>query len=379
MRKAKSGEDPSHLPDGWREVKLEDVAEVNTGKNLEKGARSSKGKYEFVGANGRLAYTNSYILDGEYILTGRVGTIGQVTYKKGAFYPSDNVLYIKSRGCNDNRFLFYLLSNEYLENLNVGSTQPLIKQSDIRNLLIHVPFLHEQKTIAEVLSSLDDKIDLLHRQNKTLEDMAQTLFRQWFVEEADEKAEKMRLSDYVDHKKVNIKPYNNPTTSYTHYSIPSFDNDKKQIINFGKDIKSNKYKVFGNSILISKLNPRFPRIWRIFGSVDNDAICSTEFQVALPKSKNTFSFLYCFLQSKFATNRLIGSASGTSGSHQRVRPEYIFNLPIISTDEIVLRKFSQVTDKFWEAIFNNQSQIHTLEYLRDTLLPKLITGKIKVI
>ena len=79
----------------------------------------------------------------------------------------------------------------------IGCTQPLIRPADLKNLCIILPTVPEQKAIAEVLSSLDDKFDLLHRQNKTLENMAQTLFRKWFIEDADDGWETGKLGDVV--------------------------------------------------------------------------------------------------------------------------------------------------------------------------------------
>src|SRR3989344_2886850 len=127
------------IPKGWRETALGKVADVETGKNIPTTAQLSSGTYEIVGANGVIGFTNSFLLDGEYILTGRVGTIGEINYKAGKFYPSDNVLYVQANNENNNRFIYYLLKILNLKTLNVGSTQPLVKQSDLRNLSLCLP------------------------------------------------------------------------------------------------------------------------------------------------------------------------------------------------------------------------------------------------
>ena len=165
----------------------------------------------------------------------------------------------------DSLFLFYLLKKnvEYLKSQSTGTTFGELAGSTVKSLSFLFPPLHEQKGIASVLSSLDDKIDLLNRQSKTLEAIAETLFRQWFVEEAQEDWEEIILSSIAEHKKINIRPDQNTGTIYRHYSIPAFDDGKHPIKELGSEIKSNKYQVFANSILISKLNPRFPRVWAI--------------------------------------------------------------------------------------------------------------------
>lgn len=112
---------------------------------------------------------------------------------------------------------------DYVEAIAGGSAQPGANAKQLASFELGLPPLAEQKAIAAVLSSLDDKIDLLHRQNKTLEVLAETLFRQWFVEEAQEDWEEVPLSEIAEHKKTNVKPGDNPLTAYYHYSIPAFD------------------------------------------------------------------------------------------------------------------------------------------------------------
>ena len=181
----------------WREVALGDVAKIYSGKNLKKGDYKSNGKYPVLGANGEVGRTDSYLLDEKIIFTGRVGTLGNIFVSDTRAWMSDNTLIIKPINSHF-YYLYYFLITTNFKNLNVGSTQPLIRQSDLKEIPIVLPTLPEQKAIAEILSSLDDKIDLLHRQNKTLENMAQTLFRKWFVEDARKEREIGILSDEFD-------------------------------------------------------------------------------------------------------------------------------------------------------------------------------------
>jgi type I restriction enzyme S subunit len=146
----------------------------------------------------------------------------------------------------------------------------------------------------------------------------------------------------------------------------------------GSEIKSNKYMVIANSILISKLNPRFPRVWAIRNLLDYNSICSTEFQVVLPLKPEYFSFIYCFLKSKPVTDELVGAAGGTSGSHQRVKPEDIFNLTFQMPPRQKIEAFDLIISENWKKVENNLHQIRTLEKLRDTLLPKLMSGEVRV-
>jgi len=225
---------------------------------------------------------------------------------------------------------------------------------------------------------LDDKIDLLHRQNKTLERLADTLWRQWFVVQVDGWHE-ITLREIAEHVKESVSPSKQPTLVFSHYSVPAYDEGRQPKKEFGKNILSNKFRVISDSILISKLNPKFPRVWPVFGQVDEtSSICSTEFQVVKPKHKNYFGFIYCFLKSRSVTQELESAVGGTSGSHQRVDPEVIFDLSFPKPPGERIEEFGKLTNDHWIKIDDNFGQIRTLTQMRDTLLPKLMSGEVRV-
>ena len=180
------------------------------------------------------------------------------------------------------------------------------------------------------------------------------------------------------HFKQNIIPLKSPETIFQHYSLPNFDDNKEPKNEIGKNILSGKYQVFSNSILISKLNPRTPRIWGLFGTIDEEnAVCSTEFQVVKPKDNKWYGYIYCFLKSYQVTQELTGASSGTSGSHQRVNPQDIFNLTFQKPTNKLIEQFNDEAIHLFQKIKSNTKQIHTLTQLRDTLLPKLMSGEVR--
>ena len=361
----------------WREVKLGDVVKFGNGKERPK----IEGEIPVYGGNGILGYTNQSNYEGEVLIIGRVGAYcGSVYYENKTIWISDNALSAKPKNNYNSKFLYYFLKNLQLNNHAQGSSHPLVTQTLLNSIeVVLSDDIQEQTAIASILTSLDDKIDLLHRQNLTLEQLAETLFRQWFVEEAEESWEETSLSEIADHSKENIHPSKNPTKLYKHYSLPAFDAGKEPIAEIGKEILSNKYKVISNSILVSKLNPRTPRIWMIYGNINEDeSICSTEFQIVKPKDQKWYGFIYCFLKSYNVTQELAGASSGTSGSHQRVNPQDIFNLTFFKPTDILVEKFSKVIDNYLVKINNNQTQIRTLTQTRDNLLPRLMSGEVRV-
>src|SRR5690606_2939889 len=168
----------------WKWVKLGDIIRFGNGKERPR----THGSFPVFGGNGILGYCDRSNYENETIIIGRVGAYcGSVYYEQRPIWVSDNALAAKSKGDAYPKFLYYLLKYLNLNDYAEGSGHPLVTQSLLNSIQTRIPQnIEEQKSIASILSSLDDKIDLLHRQNATLEAMAETLFRQWFVEEAKE-------------------------------------------------------------------------------------------------------------------------------------------------------------------------------------------------
>src|SRR5690554_2239279 len=184
------------MENNWKEVKLEELIKFGNGKQRP----DSEGLIPVYGGNGILSYTNSNNYDGETLIIGRVGAYcGAVYYDNRPIWISDNALSGKPKDNYDTKFLYYFLKNIDLNQYAGGSSHPLVTQTLLNSLEFKVCIKHkEQKAIASVLSSLDDKIDLLHQQNQTLEALAETLFRQWFIEEAKEDWEERPLSSIAN-------------------------------------------------------------------------------------------------------------------------------------------------------------------------------------
>ncbi|MEA1954251.1 MAG: restriction endonuclease subunit S [Campylobacterota bacterium] len=380
----------------WREVKVGDIANLYQGLAINKKTdyllveKSSlpllrikdlqENTQEFF-INDIDAPTKCIAKEDDLIFT-RTGIVGMVFMgKKGVVHnncfrivPKNDEMYLP--------FYYHYFNREnmrdYLTNISAGSVQPDMNHSIFKTVKVPFPPLKEQKAIAEVLSSLDDKIDLLHRQNKTLEALAQTLFRQWFIEEAEDEWEEYEVRDFATHKKVSIKPAQNPNDEFLHFSLPAFDTNEEPNIELGSDIKSNKYQVEPFSILMSKLNPKTPRVWDIYFEPKENSICSTEFQVIQPNKKGLFPFVSTLLKSDKVTGELAMSASGTSGSHQRVKPDDIFNISFVTPSIERMKEFSELLEANYLKQIKNQNQIKTLENMRDTLLPKLMSGEVRV-
>jgi type I restriction enzyme S subunit len=392
----------------WKDFKLGELAEITSSKRIfysdyvsegvrffrskeiiEKSLGESSGEPLFI-TRERFEDIKSKFgapVDGDLLISavGERAGIPYVVKNLGDFYFKDgNLIWFRNiKPDLDIDFFCYWMKSSIgqmsLESIMIGSAQKALTIAGLKSLEIKIPISTYQKSISSILSSLDDKIDLLHRQNATLEKMAETLFRQWFVEEAKEDWLMGKISDYAYHLKDSILPQKKQLTYFYHYSIPAFDNNKNPIKELGQEIQSNKYQVQKYCILFSKLNPhKDKRVWLLQNEVETNAICSTEFQVVLPKRKDHLYFLYGWLSLKENYNEIASGIGGTSGSHQRIDPNTIFNFQCPLLPNNLIEDFNNQIEPLFQKQLINQIQIRTLTALRDTLLPKLMSGEVRL-
>ncbi|MEQ1546933.1 restriction endonuclease subunit S [Methyloglobulus sp.] len=284
------------------------------------------------------------------------------------------------------KFCAYYLSTEemrgWVSGHAVGTTMPNLNSSILRRLPLLLPSLPEQKAIAAVLSSLDDKIDLLHRQNQTLEALAETLFRQWFVVEAQEGWEEKKLKDVVDIA-IGRTP---PRQQYQWFSTSSNDVKWISIKDLGNDgayifqtseyltqaaIEQFNIPVIPENTVVLSFKMTVGRVAITTSTMlSNEAIAHFKFN-----SKTPFTQEYLYLFLKNYKYDLLGSTSSIVTS---INSAMIKEMEIIIPDNITMKKFEIISKSFFKKIRENQSQIRTLETLRDTLLPKLMSGEVRV-
>lgn len=171
----------------WRETSLASVAVISSGKRPTRVLKvaASDCQIPVIGGGGPSGFTDSALFDGGVLITGRVGTLGKLFAPSGPCWPSDNALVIQPNSAGtDPRYLRYALQQVIAEaeGMNRGAANPLITQGDLGRLSIGHPSLLEQRAIAHILGTLDDKIELNRKQNETLEAMARALFKAWFVD-----------------------------------------------------------------------------------------------------------------------------------------------------------------------------------------------------
>ena len=287
----------------------------------------------------------------------------------------------KEEICDNFYLKYYLQSDTGQGELNArasGSTVEGIKASELRKIAVALPPLPEQKAIAEVLSSIDDKIDLLHRQNKTLEQLAETLFRQWFVEEAEEDWKTAKVGNFVDTNEQTVtKEYNHSVIQYLDTgSITQGRIEAFQEFNVSEAPSRAKRLVRHNDVLISTVRPN----QKHYGIIKNPArnlVVSTGFCVLSCTSIDPH-FVYLLLTSDTMTEFLHSIAEGSTSTYPSLKPHDIEEVEFSKPPDEKLHKFARIAADNWSEIEANYTQIKNLESLRDTLLPKLMSGEVRV-
>ena len=344
-----------------------------------------------------------------------MGEVAQLDNETASFALGQRVVCLSGKPyILDNDFLKFLLMSptmqERLLTYATGTTVAGISQKALRSVPLTVPSLTEQPAIPVVLGALDDKIELNRNTAATLEAMARALYQSWFVDfdpvhakaegrapahmdEATAALFPSRFTDHglpegwtvrslsavCDHVKKTVKPTETPESAFLHFSLPAFDVARMPVREVGSAIKSNKAFVPHDAILFSRLNPSIPRVWwaRTDG-IDATPAASTEFFVAKARRPIETSWLYCLLSSAEFRDDALARVTGTSNSHQRVPPTALAEIDVMAPTSETVEAFGHLTGSWFEKIHAMATENQTLAALRDTLLPRLMSGELRV-
>lgn len=382
----------------WKEVELGIVADVQTGpfgsqlKNEQyitggtpvvtvehiKDFRIVNFSYPSISDFDKNRLKKYLMREGDILFT-RVGSVDLSAYvdaRQDGWMFSSRMLRVRPNDEINSRFLSYYFQQksfrDYILNISVGATMPSINTSILKSLNISYPPLPEQKAIASVLSSLDDKIDLLHQQNQTLETLAETLFRQWFIEEAKEDWEEGKLGDEFDFTMGQSPP--GDTFNEEKIGIPMYQGNA----DFGFRFPNNRIfttdpKRFAQKYdtLISVRAPVGAQ------NMANEKCCIGRGVASFRYRINNTFYSYTFYKLGSLMNEIkqFNEAGTVFGSISKSDFE---NIDIKIPDYNTIEKFQKIVKPIDDKIFDNQQQIRTLTQLRDTLLPKLMSGEVRV-
>ena len=375
----------------WKEVTISDIANLRNGKKRP----SESGPIPVFGGNGIMDYVNSF--NGEdTIVIGRVGAYcGCVYLSKGKCWVSDNAIAAKAKEDNDNEYLYYLLSSLNLNHHHIGGAQPLMTQDIIGRIEVVVPKEKEdQRRIASILSSLDRKIELNNKINADLEEMAQAIFKNWFVDFEPFKDGKFvnselgmipegwkvgRLDEIADivggSTPSKAKPEYYTQKGIAWLTPKDLSNHPAVYSSRGEiDITQEGY----NSIS-TKLMPKGTVLFTSrapigYISIAQNDICTNQgFKSLVPKKAGT-CFLYCFL--KYVTPEIENKSTGST--FKEASGALMKSLQVIIPEQNVFEDFESITLPLFTRIESLEKESSRLSLLRDTLLPRLMSGEIEI-
>lgn len=401
----------------WKTSTVGDFCPFIYGKALPERSRIP-GMFPVISSAGISGSHNEPLVTTGGIVIGRKGTVGSVTLSKSAFWPIDTVFYIADEPQRDLRFTYYLLKTLGLDRMNSDSAVPGLNRDNAHARKIYVPELKEQRAIAHILGTLDDKIELNRKQNETLEAMAQAIFKAWFVDfepvrakmegrwqrgqslpglpahlydlfperlvesELGEIPEGWPVGVYSD--TVEIIGGGTPKTSVDEYwngEIPWFsvvDTPASGDVFVVSTEKSITQAGFKNSAV--KMIERGVTIISARGTVGNLAIAGRDMTFnqscyAL-RGKNGFGSYFIFLSAQYMVEQLKAMAHGSVFS-TITRQTFDAIKMVLPPKEVLIQSEKRIANLF-EATLGNVSESRTLAQIRDTLLPQLISGELRI-
>lgn len=397
------------LPVDWEAKKLGEMASFRTGPF---GSALHKSDYTNDGVpvvnpmhilDGRIVPTTSMTITEEAaknldefrlspgeVIIGRRGDMGRcavISERERGWLCGTGSMIVRPSVSVNAYFLQRVLSTpsiiKAIEDSSVGSTMINLNQGTLSNLVVQAPSVEEQRAIAETLSDMDALISSLDQLVTKKRDIHQAAMQQllsgkrrlpgfsgeWRVK---------RLGDLASLNRINVTPFSTPDKVFTHFSLPAFDEAKRPVKESGATIGSNKFAVPAGAVLVSKLNPRIPRVW-LPKNIPANSVASTEFLVLTPRDGVVREFLYVACKSSSFCAQMELSATGTTGSHQRISPTstlgILVNVPSDNSEQTAIATILSDMD----------SEIAVLEVRRDKarqlkhgMIQELLTGRIRL-
>ena len=382
----------------WKEYKLEEVcSRLRSGKGIKSDCISNIGLFPVIGGNGMRGYTNKSNFKGECAVIGRQGAnCGNVRFFMGEAYMTEHAVVAVGNELADSYFLARLLSLMHLGNLSAQSAQPGLSIQTLSKQIIRLPSISYQREISTVLKSLDDKIELNRRINDNLEQQAQALFKSWFVD-----FEPFKEGKFVDSElgmipeswrvcsaetifKINIGKtpprkeqqwftnINNGNVKWVSISDLGsneiFIEDSKEYLTKEAIAKFNIIVVPEDTILVSfKLT-----VGRV--GISNCELTTNE-AVARFYLPESYFREYTYLSLKNYNYARLGSTSSIATA---VNSKIIKNMKLLIPTVTIISEFSKRINPLFNTIRIYENEIRNLSKIRNTLLPKLMSGELKI-
>lgn len=394
----------------WQKIRLETVLTFANGRTSPK--RDELGHFAVFGSNGEIGRSTQSNSEARTIIIGRVGSFcGSLRFSNAPCWVTDNAIRANAKQGNDPRFLYYLLQALDLGRLRGGSGQPLLNQAVLNATETNVPTEGEQGRIADLLSALDERIASLKDVSRTLESLATSIFKSWFVdfdlvrakaegrepEGMDAATAAFFPSSLVQEEsrsvpqgwtlgQLGLRIAVNPVRKLRSGEEATYL-DMANVPTSGPSVAGTTMRAVGSGskfilgdTLFAKITPCLENGKTAFvdflqgGQVGWG---STELLVLRPEAQIPPSFAYLLARDPAFRTYAERGMTGTSG-RQRVPPEHIRKYSMVFADDSVYKAFERIVDPLFACIKANADIARTLTELRDTLLPRLISGKLRI-
>ena len=297
---------------------------------------------------------------------------------------NDVLVFRADRGC-DSTFLYYILANDaffnYASATSKGTKMPRGDKTAIMQYKVPCFNYETQLRIGKLLRSIDDRIAVNKKINDNLEQQAQAIYHERFetvsTNDLPYDWRIVTLGEVVTISNKSFNPLKEPEILLEHYSIPAFDEARFPVFELSTSIKSNKFIIDASCFMISKLNPTTKRVWKPY-CLTEDAVCSTEFIVYKAKDQSITDFLYSVIDSGSFSDFMCSHVTGSTGSRQRTTPAETLSYKLILPSENELAEFQSLVSPMYDQMRINAIENDKLKRLRDSLLPKLMSGEIDV-
>lgn len=398
------------VPTGWETRLIGEFASLTYGRGLPKVKRVDDGEVRVYGSSGVVGFHNEALTRGPTVVVGRKGTVGSVHYSPDPCWPIDTTFYIEGEDPTIQRYIYYALRFANLSSLNSDSAVPGLNRNQAHGQSLLIPPIQEQRRISAVLGALDDKIELNRRMSETLDEMGRALFKSWFVDfdpvHAKAEGRPTGLPPEIDSLFPNtFQPSElgpiptgwhvralcevidvNPRRSIrqgdvaTHVEMASMPTAGPQVAELGSRPFASGSRFALGDTLLARISPSLENGKTALVDFLNDGEIgwgSTELIVLRPKALWPPEIAYLLARESTFRKHAIINRTGTSG-RQRVPAEAISTYRLAVPPSDVAVACGSVAQSWFRDITRLGRQSRTLAALRDTLLPKLLAGEVRV-
>lgn len=391
------------IPEDWKEGKIGDHIELIYGNGLPERERK-KGNVPVFGSNGIIGFHDRAIVKGPGVIIGRKGSVGEITFSKSDFWPIDTTYYVKIIDNDDIVFWYYFLDTLKLNQMNSHSAVPGLNRDNVYEIIRSIPGIEEQQAIASILGALDDKIEINRQMNATLERIGQAIFKRWFVDfefpnEAG-KPYKSSRGEMVDSalgeipkgwrvgrfgELAKIQPgfaFKSSDFNLHGYKIIKIANIQNGIVDTTQSDHvsekvfqsvDRKFYLISGDVVIAMTGAEIGKIG-IVPKVDETMLLNQR----VGKSVSDYYLWAYFMLKGVEIQALIQGISSASSAQPNISNSDIERTDVVIPDTDVLKHFSRLGNGIYSMLVSNLAENQTLSQLRDSLLPKLMSGKIRV-